>query len=453
MITKPSSSIKTQLIRRIFFPILLLFVVVGGVALFSADDEIGEVTDAQLAHSAKILLQLAEYEANRHSLEKVELGTEQPKLIHSYEDNLIFRLWKEDHLILQSNGSERFKDLDVSTGFSDQTIAGDLWRFLVFLDQASGIKVEIAEKNTVRDELVTNILVGFLIPLSIFIPLLLFIVWLAIHKGFNRLVTISQTVDQRESNDFTEIDLGGVPQEIQPLIKALNRLFQRIENSFDRERAFTDNAAHELRTPLAAMKTQTQVLLLKLENQPEYRESLDNLHATIDRAAHMVEQLLSFSRLQTVNTKFEIVNFSEITEETLRYITPSALEKGVNIEADLVPDVKLRGDANAFAVMIRNLVHNAIKYTPEHGHINLSLGVEDQQVILRVTDTGPGIKGDKKERVFERFYRINKNDGIGSGLGLSMVKWVCDVHGAKIVLADNTPTGLVVIVTFVALKD
>ena len=366
---------------------------------------------------------------------------------------MIFRLWKEDHLILQSNGSERFKDLDVSTGFSDQTIAGDLWRFLVFLDQASGIKVEIAEKNTVRDELVTNILVGFLIPLSIFIPLLLFIVWLAIHKGFNRLVTISQTVDQRESNDFTEIDLGGVPQEVQPLIKALNRLFQRIENSFDRERAFTDNAAHELRTPLAAMKTQTQVLLLKLENQPEYRESLDNLHATIDRAAHMVEQLLSFSRLQTVNTKFEIVNFSEITEETLRYITPSALEKGVNIEADLVPDVKLRGDANAFAVMIRNLVHNAIKYTPEHGHINLSLGVEDQQVILRVTDTGPGIKGDKKERVFERFYRINKNDGIGSGLGLSMVKWVCDVHGAKIVLADNTPTGLVVIVTFVALKD
>jgi len=217
MITKPSSSIKTQLIRRIFFPILLLFVVVGGVALFSADDEIGEVTDAQLAHSAKILLQLAEYEANRHSLEKIELGTEQPKLIHSYEDNLIFRLWKEDHLILQSNGSERFKGLDASSGFSDQTIAGARWRFLVFLDQASGIKVEIAEKNTVRDELVTNILVGFLIPLSIFIPLLLFIVWLAIHKGFNRLVTISQTVDQRESNDFTEIDLGGVPQEIQPL--------------------------------------------------------------------------------------------------------------------------------------------------------------------------------------------------------------------------------------------
>jgi len=453
MMTTSSLSIKTQLVRRIFFPILLLFVVVGGVALFSADDEIGEVTDAQLAHSAKILLQLAEYEAKRHSLEKIELGAEQPQLIHSYEDNLIFRLWKGDHLIMQSNGVERFKDLDVSAGFSDQTITGDRWRFLVFLDQASGIKIEIAEKNTVRDELVANILAGFLIPLSVFIPLLLFIVWLAIHKGFNRLVTISQTVDQRESNDFTEIDLGGIPQEVQPLIKALNRLFQRIENSFDRERAFTDNAAHELRTPLAAMKTQTQVLLLKLENLPEYRESLDNLHATIDRAAYMVEQLLSFSRLQTVNTKFEIVNFSELTEETLRYISPLALEKGVSIEADLVPDVNLRGDANALAVMIRNLVHNAIKYTPENGHINLSISVEDQQVVLQVTDTGQGINGDKKERVFERFYRINKNDGIGSGLGLSMVKWVCDVHRAKIVLADNTPTGLVVIITLVALKD
>jgi len=449
----PSTSIKTQLIRRIFFPILLLFVIVGGVAFFSADEEIGEVTDAQLAHSAKILLQLAEYEATRDPLEKVELANELPKLIHSYEDNLIFRLWKKDHLIMQSNQVERFKGLNVPDGFSDQTITGDRWRFLVFLDQPSGIKIEIAEKNTVRDEMVANILAGFLIPLSLFIPLLLFIVWLAIHKGFNRLVSVSQTVDQRESNNFTEIDLGTIPQEIQPLIKALNRLFQRMEESFERERAFTDNAAHELRTPLAAMKTQTQVLLLKLEKMPEYRESLENLHATIDRAAHMVEQLLAFSRLQTINTQFKAVNFSAVAEETLRYISPLALEKGLTLEADIVPDLYLYGDVNALAVMIRNLVHNAIKYTPKHGRINLSASMEDRQVVLQVTDTGSGIEGELKERVFERFYRINKNDGIGSGLGLSMVKWVCDVHEARIVLADNYPTGLVVTVTFATTKD
>ena len=423
------------------------------MALFSANEEIGEVTDAQLAHSAKILLQLAEYEATRDPLEKVALANEPPKLIHSYEDNLIFRLWKKDHLIMQSNQVERFKGLNAPDGFSDQTITGDLWRFLVFLDQPSGIKIEIAEKNTVRDEMVTNILAGFLIPLSLFIPLLLFIIWLAIHKGFNRLVSVSQTVDQRESNDFTEIDLGTIPREIQPLIKALNRLFQRIEESFERERAFTDNAAHELRTPLAAMKTQTQVLLLKLERVPEHRESLENLHATIDRAAHMVEQLLAFSRLQTINTQFEAVNFSAVAEETLRYISPLALEKGLTLEADIVPDLRLYGDANALAVMIRNLVHNAIKYTPEHGRINLSTSIEDRQVVLQVTDTGSGIEGELKERVFERFYRINKNDGIGSGLGLSMVKWVCDVHGAKIVLTDHHPTGLVVTVTFAATKD
>ncbi len=451
--TKPSSSIKKQLIRRIFFPIILLFFVIGGVALFSANEEIGEVTDAQLAHSAKMILQLAVYDLEKSPSRKTATEPEQVDVLHSYEKNLIFRIWKDQQIIDQSPGSENFENIHLPSGFSDLTIAGERWRLLVFFDQKNHIKVEIAEKNVARDELIFNIMLGLLVPLSIFIPLLLFIVWLAINKGLNRLVTVSQMVDQRESNDFSEMNIDDIPLEIQPLIKAFNRLLQRMQGSFDRERYFTDNAAHELRTPLAALKTQTQVLLLKMQGMPEYRDGLDNLHTTIERASHMVDQLLSFSRLQSGKSDFEMVNFSEITEETLRHTAPLAIEKGIDIGADIAPDLKVRGDSNALMVMVGNLVHNAIKFTEESGRIDISIIAEGDKAILKIADTGRGIAEGKKEQVFERFYRINKSDGMGSGLGLSMVKWVCDMHEAEIVLEDNSPKGLIVTVTIEILSS
>lgn len=451
--TKPSSSIKTQLILRIFSPIILLFFVVGGVAFFSADDEIAEVTDAQLAYSAKMLLQLAAYDVDKYSLEKIETAIEPMGVVHSYEKNLIFRIWKNNQLIDQSPRAENFKNLPGSSGFSDLTISGENWRLLVLADQKRNIKIEIAEKSVVRDELIFNIMLGLLLPLSIFIPLLLFIVWLAIHKGLNRLVVVSRSMDQREPNDFTKMDIDGTPQEILPLINAFNGLLQRMQSSFERERYFTDNAAHELRTPLAAIKTQTQVLLLKTEEMPDCRDGLDNLHTTIERASHMVDQLLSFSRLQSVKTNFDIVNLDEITEETLRHIAPLAIEKGVDLGADIAPGIKVKGDANALMVLIRNLVHNAIKFTPESGRVDVSITVEKQQAILKIVDTGRGIDKDKKELVFERFYRVSRNDGMGSGLGLSMVKWVCEMHEAEIVLEDNRPNGLIVTITIDTLSD
>ena len=441
-----NSSIKKQLILRIFFPIVLLFFVVGSVALYSVDDEIGEVTDAQLAHSAKILKQLAIYDAEQSLSVGDGPDNGQTVVLHSYEKNLLFRIWKGDRLVAQSSGAEYFKKFNAPPGFSDRVAEGEKWRQLVFLDRNSGIKVEVAEKNVVRDELMLNIMMGLLIPLSIFIPLLLVIVWLAIDKGLNRLVVVSNAVDQRESNDFTEIEIADIPQEIQPLITAFNRLLQRIQASFDRERYFTDNAAHELRTPLAALKTQTQVLLLKTKGMPVHQKSLNDLHATIDRAAYMIDQLLSFSRLQSGKAEFKIVNFSEITEETLRHVAPLAIEKEIDLSANIESGVRVRGDANAFMVMIRNLVHNAIKFTAVSGCVAVSLLREDHKVVLKVTDDGQGITDDQKEQVFERFYRINKNDGLGSGLGLSMVKWVCDMHEADIVLEDNVPCGLTVII-------
>lgn len=442
-----SYSIRTRLIAIISLPLIVVALMIGTFSLLSTYEEIAEIYDAQLVHSAKLLLQITESEIDKNDAKTIDLGVERPELAHPYENKITFRIWKNDSLITQSHQAEVFGEFRASPGFSDQKIAGEKWRFFVFLDEKTGFNVEIAQKTEVRTELILKILADLFIPLSLFIPILLLIVWFGIAKGFKPMLRISQLVDKRDSNDFTPIQASDVPTEIHPLINAINRLLNRIQSSFERERQFTDNAAHELRTPLAAMKTQTQVLLKKSSDMPECQEGLNNLHASIDRASHMVDQLLSFARLQSENIEFEIVDLSMIVEETLKDISPLAVRKNLELEARLEPRLYINGNRNALFIMIRNLVDNAIKFTGKDGNIDISTERSGIDVVLRVSDTGQGIPQNDKDKVFERFYRVKKSSTPGSGLGLSMVKWVCDIHHAEIRLEDNTPTGLIATVT------
>ena len=440
-------SMRIRLIMLISVPLIVAAILIGTFSVLSTYEEIAEVYDAQLAHSAKVLLQLSEKEVDESEPHQIELGAERPELAHRYENKLTFRIWKNAALIMQSHQAEIFGDFRAPPGFSNQKIAEESWRFFVFLDEKTGFNVEVAERSEVRTELIFKILAGLFIPLSLFIPLLLFIVWYGVTKSLKPVVLLSKSVDQKEANDFTAISNDAIPWEIQPLINAMNRLLSRIQNSFERERQFTDNAAHELRTPLAAMKTQTQVLLKKAAGIPDCKEGLDNLHASIDRASHMVDQLLSFARLQAEHIEFEVLNISDVAGEVLKEISSLAVKKNINLAAELEPGLLVRGNRNALGIMIRNLVDNAIKYTLEGGSVEVLSKKEKNYVILRILDTGQGITNAEKEKVFERFYRTKKSDSSGSGLGLSMVKWVCDAHGIKIALDDNRPQGLIVTIS------
>ncbi|MCB1720763.1 MAG: sensor histidine kinase N-terminal domain-containing protein [Rhodospirillales bacterium] len=412
-----------------------------------AYDEIEEVSDAQLAHSAKVLLQLIEHKVGEHAFYEIELGVERPELAHKYENKVTFRIWKEEHLVTESHQAKSFGAFRAPPGFSDHIIAGEEWRFFVFIDSKTNVTVEVAEKSEVRRELIFKILLGLFVPLSLFIPLLLVIVWYGVTRCLKPVITLSQSVDQRDSNDFTAIETNSIPQEIQPLIRALNRLLKRINSSFERERQFTDNAAHELRTPLAAMKTQTQVLLKKAAVMPDCKDGLDNLHDSIDRASRMVDQLLSFARLQADHIELKTVDISVLVQEVLKEISPLAVHKKQDVEAKISSEIRVHGNAHALYIMIRNLIENAIKFTSEKGQIVVSVERKGDEAILHVVDTGPGIKSNEKEKVFERFYRAEKNGPQGSGLGMAMVKWICDVHNAEITLEDNDPNGLIATVT------
>ncbi|PZO88110.1 MAG: hypothetical protein DI626_02490 [Micavibrio aeruginosavorus] len=436
-------SLKRRLLKWISFPVLVAALLIFVIAYLFSWHEIEEVYDAQLVHSAKTLLQLSEREIAEQ--ENIDIATENPNLQHRYENKTAFRIWKGDRIVLQSSRAKDFAGVEAPPGFSEQTIENKPWRFFVFIDAANDIKIETAERYSIRYELIGQLMTSLAIPMAILIPLLLLIVWIGVRQSITPLTALSADVDSRKIDDLTPIEGRDIPNEILPLIEAMNRLFVRIGDSFKREREFTDHAAHELRTPLAAMKTQTQVLLKKSLPMPECSDGLENLNSTIDRTTHLVEQLLSLARLQNDAPPMEEINLSHLLEEAVGQIHPSAKSKQQSINVNVEPDVSAAGHEDSLYMLIHNILDNAVKYTPEGGRIVVSLGKDK---MLSISDSGPGIADTDKMRVFNRFVRVDKTGQMGSGLGLSIAKWVIDTHGATMTLKDNLPNGLIVEISF-----
>lgn len=435
-------SLKKRLLGWICLSVLMVSALIFIMAYFFSRHEIGEVYDAQLVHSARTLLQLSE----REGADPGNVLIDSPqKLEHKYENKTAFRVWRGETLVRQSRSAEHFS-IDAPPGFSDQKIDGHLWRFFVFIDSADNLRIETAEQYSIRYESIGQLMISLAIPMGVLIPSLLLIVWITVQKSLKPIVRASAEVDARRVDDLSPIADEYIPAEIRPLIHALNRLFVRIHDSFRREREFTDHAAHELRTPLAALKTQTQVLMKKTAGVESCRDGFNNLALTIDRAAHLVDQLLLLARIQNEPAPAAgTVDLSACAEDALSEVRPLAAAKNVILHADIHPDVTVRGCEDALFILVRNVLDNAVKYTPDGGSVTVVL-TEDR--VLSVSDTGPGIPDADKGRVFERFARIDRTGQAGSGLGLSIVKWIAQTHGVNLTLSDNAPSGLVVTVRF-----
>lgn len=432
-------SLKRQLLLKISIPVLLAGFLTAMLAFAFAWHEIEEVYDAQLVLSAKTLLQLTEHAAQEGSLERLALNNDSMSLQHKYERKMAFRIWHQDRLITHSASASSFGELQAPPGFSDQTINEKPWRVYVFIDSQKGLRIETAERYAIRYELIGQLMWSLLIPALLFIPIIFFVVWRSAGKVLQPLTKLSSDVDHRHADDLTPIQQESLPLEILPLTQAMNRLLERIEFSFQREREFTENAAHELRTPLAAMKTQTQVLLKKFSVENAARESFENLNSSIDRAAHMVDQLLTLARLQNQICKLSPIDLSEILLQETHELQPLSARKSLHLKTNIAENIKVLGHTETLSMLLRNLIGNAIKYTPENGVVDIKLTPEG---LLEINDTGPGIPDTDKPRVFERFVRVDKTGNTGSGLGLSIARWIAHMHNVEITLADHKPHGL-----------
>jgi two-component system sensor histidine kinase QseC len=334
-------------------------------------------------------------------------------------------------------------------GFSDHTIDGHRWRVFSTWNESAEFLIQVAERADVRDELARGIAGNMLKPLFISLPLLALLLWIAVARGLRPLDKLTREVEQRAPDNLAALDASSAPREVVPLIERLNRLFTLIEASMQKERRFTADAAHELRTPVAAIKAQAQVARAA-SSEAERNHALDNAILGCDRAAHLIEQLLTLARIDTLgNDVTEVCQLRVVAAEVIAAIAPAALSQHVRLELTEGAEVEVRCNPVLLRILLRNLIDNAVRHTQPGTLVWVSITNQQGLASLSVNDNGPGIPEAELARVSERFYRPIGTNASGSGLGLSIVNRIAEIHGASLRIApQNEGKGLSVMVIF-----
>ncbi|MEZ0223111.1 MAG: ATP-binding protein [Alphaproteobacteria bacterium] len=443
MTAKPPS-LRRILLKLIAGPLVACSLLIWSAGLVYIYHEVDEVYDATLSQFAREIGQLTQ----KSRMAEVAPKPYEQSYKHSYERKIAFRIFQDDKIVARSLFAIYGGEAAGDPGFKDREFKGEKWRVFVTADERTGRTVEVAEKYSIRYEMIYQLLGSLIIPAFLFLVTVVLVVWRGAGRSLARLEQLSAQVDARHVDDMSAITDSAIPREVQPLLSALNRLFGRVSESFRREKEFTDNAAHELRTPLAAIKTQAQVLQKSEKMSKAGQEGLDNLVNAIDRASGMMDSLLEFTRLEADRSTMQPVDISAIVAQELQELQRFSLWKGRNVVLKAEPGLRIRGVMQGLSVLVRNVMLNALKFTPESGAISIDVSRTADAVVFSVADTGPGIPDNMKQKVFDRFFKASKSDVKGSGLGLAMVKWIADLHAAKITLADNQPSGLVVQIRF-----
>ncbi|MBV9575740.1 MAG: two-component sensor histidine kinase, partial [Gammaproteobacteria bacterium] len=354
------------------------------------------------------------------------------------KQKFLFQVWsKNGNLLMHTTDQFPISLKHAIIGFSDQIINGDIWRIYSTYDSAANAKIVVAELYNLRHELADDIARSNANILLITYPVFGLLVWFIINLALRSITRVTTEISNRASTFLEPVQLTEIPVEIKPLVAELNQLFIRLKLAFERNKRFAADAAHELRTPLAALKTHAQVAL-KADDDVDRTKALEKVIESVNRSSHVVAQLLTLSRLGEEETLTDIkpLDLHKLATEIIAYLAPQALEK--NIEIELAPSPLkpiVRGNDTAIGILIRNIVDNAIRYTPAQGEVKVSIIDQDTQIIFRVTDTGTGIPPDLRERVFERFYRILGTKASGSGLGLAIVSQIAHLHHASVNLS------------------
>lgn len=441
-------SIRIRLLVFVLLGFTVIWASAALVAYSEAKHEVEELFDAEMAQSAQVLLTLTLHEIEEGDTDTVELQHQIGG--HPYVTKLAFQVWNNNSLLFHSDSAPT-EMLSFHLGYSDQTINGRRWRVFVLEAYSKGYSVQVGQLYEVRDELVREIAWSLNLPMLLVLPVMVLFLWLGIGRGLMPLRRVADEVGRRSAHDMTPLSDGNTPKEIKPLTLALNRLLQQLRSALERERRFTSDAAHELRTPLASIKTQAQVAG-RSENAGERNEALKNIGAGVDRATHLVEQLLTLARLEPSDAaaEFKPVNLCQITEDVIAEMALAAHDKQIDIGMNDCGAIMLSGNPLMLSVLIRNLIDNAIRYTPDGGSIDVEVVQKNNQAILSVTDTGPGVPEAHRTQVLERFYRGEMEDQkSGCGLGLSIVKRIAELHDASLVLDQpETGQGLYVSISF-----
>ena len=386
--------------------------------------------------------------------------------VHSDAGGLVIQIWSRNGVELYYSHPRAPLPPRAELGFTTvQTPEGD-WR--VYAALVGDNVVQLAQPMVIRDSLAVSMALRTLLPLVVAMPLLALLVWIVVGRGLRPLRRVTKALDARAPGALDPLPEAGLPDEVRPLVRALNSLLGRLDEALVQQKAFVADAAHELRTPLAALQLQVQ-LLDRAHSETERAEAMRDLRDGVHRASRMVAQLLTLARQEPDAARaaaaFVEVPLAPLLRDVVAHHAALALARGIDLGLD-APDAlcaisRVQGDANALQTLFGNLVDNALKYTPRGGHVDVRLVVASPDSVVEIEDTGPGIAPAERERVFDRFFRggAASADGAasgysapsldaaaqdearmpraqGSGLGLAIVRNIAQAHGARVELFD-----------------
>jgi two-component system sensor histidine kinase QseC len=460
-------SIRSQLLLRL---ILVSTVLVGGTAWLGYADvreETRELFDAQLARSARLILSLAQAQNGVSSFSRIqeyldenglsvmyidfEATDEEPstRFGHIYETKLAFQIWdNEGNLVVKSYNAPLEPMASKDSGFNDAFIDNYNWRTFSLLSSNQQYRCITAERIDVRNDLIFKISNDLFYMFIILVPALSLIMYLSINHGLKPLQHLAAQINHRSGDNLSLITDDYKYTEIITIKSALNQLLHRLKETLEREKRITSDAAHELRTPLAAIRLHTE-LAKSAKNREQQNESLNQIIHGVDRTTHLVEQLLILARLdpELLAEDFNKVDLTDLITEECALLSPLAIDKNIDITFKSTQIDLLKGNEPALRLLIRNLLTNAISYTPADGSISISLAEKDHKTILIVEDSGIGISVEDRERALERFYRVENHEVAGCGIGLSIVNRVVQMHQGTLQLAQaDSGQGLKVVV-------
>jgi two-component system OmpR family sensor kinase/two-component system sensor histidine kinase QseC len=425
------NSIRVRLLVSLMGTLVLAALLLAAVTYRNALAEAEALFDYQLRQMALSLR------------DQGEIAPDQANALADAGLDFVVQIWTVDGRAIYASRPHAALPARAVLGFADVAVQGQTWR--TFSVTAGDRVIQVAQPSLIRSRLAAGAALRSVVPLLLMAPLLAAVMWLLVDLALKPLRRVSSEVTARGAEQLGALPVEGLPDEVAPLVKSLNELLQRLAAAFDTQKAFIADAAHELRSPLTALKLQVQ-MLQRAPAGAARDEALHELAQGVDRAVRLVEQLLTLARNEpgARNAPLREIDFVDAVRQGLAAVAALAAELGATLELDAPERLAVRGDAAALATLVRNLADNALRYAGRGAVVRVGVAQDLGRTVLTVDDNGPGVPAAERERMFDRFWRRETTAAAttGTGLGLAIVKSVADRHGATVRVADSPLGGL-----------
>lgn len=437
MTTAPSYSLRRRLVWLLISSVAAIWLLSALVVYQRALHEADALLDAQLTQVADTLLAIVAGGEVEHFVEELEDHARR------YPVPIAFEVWRDKHgemrRLVTSPGHSGF-ETDMAAGFTEHPHLGARWRFYAVQDADAEYRVVVGQAHAARESLARGIGLSLLIPAALALPLMALAVWWGVGRSLRPVDAVVRQVGALDAQALAPLDESTpLPSEVAPLRAALNALIRRVTEAFENERRFTADAAHELRTPLAALKVQAQVAM-RAQTADSQQHALAQVIAGVDRMTHLVEQLLTLARVDPARQEIapQALDPADIIADVCAELLPQAQQHGQSLTGEVAPGCMIAVTAAWLRIALRNLVDNALRYAGEGARIEVRLMRNGSACVISVADNGPGVASALRSQLSARFVR-GEVEGEGCGLGLSIVARIAALSHAQFELGDGLP--------------